>query len=154
MSSFNDQIECPNCGESISECTDERYGVSAQCHHCGYEKYTLESQMDIDSLNSLREDMTKALEKEFPPLSELPKWGLPTSSKIIIVHPENEKIILSIKDSATFVTTFIDGISIELHDYDVQQLIGTPEGSGLLKDDNGDSYLRMLPDEDGEFESI
>lgn len=142
MSSFSDEIECPNCGNGISEHTDSRHGVSAQCHHCGYEKYTRESQMSLENLNSLREDMTDALEEEFPPLEALPGWSLDNNS---------QKIILSIKNSAVFATQSISGIEMEIHDYDVEQL---NDSDGLITDSEGKKYLLLLPNqEDGEFET-
>jgi hypothetical protein len=77
MSSFNDEILCPNCGAKISEYTftaPDFSGVIAQCHCCGFERNTVQRQMNLHELNNYRKEYAEAMNISLPPLPDLPSF--------------------------------------------------------------------------------
>ena len=61
--------DCPNCNKSADACDESRPfdHTSIWCAHCGFQAFTTIQYMDLDTLNSYREDA------ELKPLKKLPK---------------------------------------------------------------------------------
>lgn len=61
--------ECPNCNESADACDESRPfdHTSIWCAYCGFQAFTTIQYMDLETLNSYREDA------ELKPLKKLPK---------------------------------------------------------------------------------
>ena len=92
MASVSYLSECPNCGEEMDSCTDNKPFDYTQhwCKYCGFYVAANSGQMTLDELNEMRKDWNENAVLPDEPEKLLPMLDkLPEMDQELVTHKED-----------------------------------------------------------------